>query len=82
MADLHREGWIERRQGRGTFIGPARRLRSILGRPMASMHRGGSHASPTWFTSSVIFSMTGTPAILEGMDKAAADMGVSIELLW
>ncbi|HTL31118.1 MAG TPA: GntR family transcriptional regulator, partial [Tepidisphaeraceae bacterium] len=82
MADLHREGWIERRQGRGTFVGPRAAL-ALDSRPT------NGHSSPRRLARlAVLIHLVGdfqhdwySRAILEGMDKAAADLGVSIELL-
>lgn len=82
LADLHREGWIERRQGLGTFVGPRAALamdhrpandrESIrrLARLAVLIHLVGDFQHD-WYSR----------GILDGMDKAAAEMGVSIELL-
>jgi DNA-binding LacI/PurR family transcriptional regulator len=82
LADLHREGWIERRQGRGTFVGPRAAL-ALDSRPA-----NGHETSRRLARLAVLIHLVGdfqhdwySRAILEGMDKAAADMGVSIELL-
>jgi DNA-binding LacI/PurR family transcriptional regulator len=82
LADLHREGWIERRQGRGTFIGPRAAL-ALDSRPP-----NGVQSSRRLARLAVLVHLVGdfqhdwySRTILEGMDKSAADMGVSIELL-
>jgi DNA-binding LacI/PurR family transcriptional regulator len=82
LADLHREGWIERRQGRGTFVGPRAAL-ALDSRPT-----NGTASARRLARLAVLVHLVGdfqhdwySRAILEGMDKAAADMGVSIELL-
>lgn len=84
LADLHREGWIERRQGRGTFVGP----RAALALDSRPTNGNGSETSRRLARLAVLIHLVGdfqhdwySRAILEGMDKAAADLGVSIELL-
>ncbi len=84
LADLHREGWIERRQGRGTFVGP----RAALALDSRPTNGNGGEPSRRVTRLAVLIHLVGdfqhdwySRAILEGMDKAAADLGVSIELL-
>jgi DNA-binding LacI/PurR family transcriptional regulator len=84
LADLHREGWIERRQGRGTFVGPRAAL-ALDSRPTNGNSRESSRRLARL---AVLIHLVGdfqhdwySRAILEGMDTAAADLGVSIELL-
>lgn len=74
---LQREGWIERRIGQGTFIGP---------RAAALMHAGSPQRADVRLAL-LIYSIGDlahdwyTPLILEGVDAAAARLGIGIELL-
>lgn len=81
MEELHREGWIERRSGQGTFIGPRaalplspRRMSAEPARHVARMavlvHNMGDFRHD-WYS----------PEVLHGMDDVAHDLGVSIELV-
>ncbi len=81
MEELHREGWIERRSGQGTFIGPRaalplspRRMSAEPARHVARMavlvHSLGDFRHD-WYS----------PGVLHGMDDVAHDLGVSIELV-
>ncbi|MGB7158737.1 MAG: GntR family transcriptional regulator [Tepidisphaeraceae bacterium] len=81
MLELHREGWIERRNGRGTFIGPRAAMplaprrhtvtssRRVL--RMALLVHGLGDFRHDWYS----------PAVLSGIDDVANDLGVSIEVL-
>jgi LacI family transcriptional regulator len=85
LHDLHREGWIERRQGRGTFIGPR------VAMPMAARPTFSSHASietKRLIRLAVVVRMGDglrhdwmSPTIIQGIDGAAEEAGVTIELL-
>lgn len=81
MHELHREGWIERRNGRGTFIGPRAAMpiaprrhsvnpsRRVL--RMALLVHGLGDFRHDWYS----------PAVLSGINDVANDLGVSIEVL-
>src|SRR5688572_10726467 len=81
MQELNREGWIERRNGRGTFIGPRAGMplpprrapvsssRRVL--RMALLVHGLGDFRHDWYS----------PAVLSGIDDVANDLGVSIEVL-
>lgn len=81
LDDLQREGWIERRHGQGTFVGPrvALSLRSRRGTALTgqAVVRLGVIASvldnrgTDWYSGSV----------LHGIDQAADEQGIVIELL-
>ncbi len=81
MDELHREGWIERRNGRGTFIGPraamalAPRRHAVTGSRrvlrMALLVHGLGDFRHDWYS----------PGVLSGIDDVANDLGVSIEVL-
>src|SRR4051812_2570138 len=82
LDDLHREGWIERRQGHGTFIGPRVAMPGAVRTPIADkqmrkmvriavvIHLAGD-LRHDWYSRSII----------EGIDEAAEELGVSLELL-
>ena len=77
LEDLQRDGWIDRRIGQGTFVGPragapvnpdtGRRL----GKRLAVLIYSLGDLAHDWYT----------PLILEGLDKAAAGLGLGVELL-
>jgi GntR family transcriptional regulator of arabinose operon len=81
MDELNREGWIERRNGRGTFIGPRAAMavpprrhqvtpsRRVL--RMALLVHGLGDFRHDWYS----------PAVLSGIDDVANDLAVSIEVL-
>jgi LacI family transcriptional regulator len=82
LDDLRKEGWIERRHGRGTYVGPRaamavgsapRRaepgLRSVA-RLAVLVHQLGDF-SHDWYS----------PAVLAGIDDAAAEQAVTLEIL-
>ena len=81
MQELNREGWIERRNGRGTFIGPRAAMPLPPRRPpvsssrrvlrMALLVHGLGDFRHDWYS----------PAVLSGIDDVANDLGVSIEVL-
>lgn len=79
MEDLHREGWIERRHGRGTFVGPRAAMpisppnspsTARVAKLMVLVSSLG-HDRHYWFSGPV----------LNGIDEMAADLGLSIELI-
>jgi DNA-binding LacI/PurR family transcriptional regulator len=77
MDDLAHEGWIERRNGKGTFIGPragipilASLSRNQAGPKLARLAVVGMERSD-WYAG----------AFLRGVDDVAADCGVAVELL-
>lgn len=77
LEDLQRDGWIDRRIGQGTFVGPragapinpdtGRRL----GKRLAVLIYSLGDLAHDWYT----------PLILEGLDKAASELELSVELL-
>ena len=82
LEELCRDGWIERRHGLGTYIGPRlsletapHRLESVPGRA-----RTGRMAVLVHFPGAFHFDWQST-GILDGMDEVAAANGISIELL-
>lgn len=85
LDDLHREGWIERRQGHGTFIGP----RVAMPRAVrSSVVKGQTDGSTRIIRLAVVIHLAGdlrhdwySRAIIEGIDEAAEQTGVTIELL-
>lgn len=83
LDDLHRDGWIERRIGQGTFIGPrlgsemTLKLRASSAEPMQGSLRlavlifGIGDLANDWYT----------PLVLEGIDDSAEQYGVTVELI-
>jgi len=80
LVELNREGWVERKVGRGTFVGPRLEMPVIPQRAAQkgtrSMVRLGmlNYAGPTglaWYTR----------LILEGIEKAAQEQALSVEPL-
>lgn len=82
LEELSREGWIERRHGQGTFVGPRVALAAharqphtdgkakTTGRLAVLMHFPGGRATD-WQSSGV----------LDGMDEVASSLDITIELL-
>src|SRR4029450_5961605 len=78
MQELHREGWIERRNGRGTFSGPGAAMPLPPGRHrgegarrglrMALVVHGLGDFRHDWYS----------PAVLSGIDDIANELAVSI----
>lgn len=82
LDELRREGWIDRRIGQGSFVGPraavpvAERPRTEADRQrravrLAVLIYGVGDLAHDWYT----------PLVLEGLDAAAAEQGISVELL-
>lgn len=79
MGRLSDEGWIERRAGKGTFVGP----RVLMGKRPASQRVAKTNvrlavlvyclndSMPDWYSSGV----------LQGIDEVAGDLSISIELM-
>lgn len=86
LDDLRKQGWIERRHGRGTFVGPraamaaASRQDSVgipvtratrrIARLAVLVHQLGDF-SHDWYS----------PAVLAGIDDCAVEHGVTLEIL-
>lgn len=83
LDSLHREGWIVRQPGRGSFVGPraaapvgvlasrtSREPRGVVRMAVVLMY-GMASTAPDWYSQS----------ILAGIDEAAVAHGVSIELI-
>jgi DNA-binding LacI/PurR family transcriptional regulator len=85
LHDLHREGWIERRQGHGTFVGP--RVAMPMGaRPVSATVQ--TNSATRIIRLAVVVHLAGdfrhdwySRHIIEGIDEAAEETGVTIELL-
>lgn len=81
LSQLQREGWIERHNGRGTFIGPRANMPVSHRQPEPSSQRRiarlalavpfGSDARH-WFVA----------PLLDGIMESAAEQGISVELLF
>ena len=84
LDELHREGWIERRIGQGTFVGarvgmpgPAAQRSGLPETKRAGLIRlavlvfGIGDLAHDWYT----------PLVLEGIDESAEGLGVSVELI-
>jgi DNA-binding LacI/PurR family transcriptional regulator/DNA-binding transcriptional regulator YhcF (GntR family) len=82
LTELSRDGWIERRHGLGTFVGPRASLpvhRSIERGMDRSRMMGRVAVLGTWFWRQEIGWYTA--GIMEGMENAAEEARVSIEFL-
>jgi LacI family transcriptional regulator len=83
LVDLQKEGWLSREVGRGTFVGP--RVRQLN----HSDEIGGKkpRGAKTLRMGVVLFDIGGlsedwvTPQVMAGIDEAADDVGLSVELL-
>lgn len=80
LGDMEREGWIERRQGRGTFVGPRAPLNLAL--------RLGLAPARQTVRLAVVINLLGNfdadwyaHEVIAGIDEAAAEARVSLELL-
>jgi LacI family repressor for deo operon, udp, cdd, tsx, nupC, and nupG len=77
MDDLQREGWIDRRIGLGTFTGTRTgalinsKTGDVTGIRLGVLVYSLGNLSNDWYT----------PLILEGIDMAASELNISIELL-
>ncbi len=91
MLELHREGWIERRNGRGTFIGPRAGMAGAPRPHNVNPNNVNHHAvTPARGLLRMALLVHGlgdyrhdwySPAVLSGIDDVANDLGVSIEVL-
>lgn len=82
LDEMHREGWIERRQGHGTFVGPRVAMPGAMRTPVMDS------ATRQMVRIAVVIHLAGdlrhdwySRSVIEGLDEAAEQMGVSIELL-
>ena len=88
LDDLHREGWIERRIGQGTFVGPRAGMPPVGQQRSGNGESASSRQTPPLIRMAVLIFGIGdlsndwyTPLVLEGIDEAAERCGVSVELL-
>ena len=91
LDELHREGWIERRIGSGTFVGPRAAYPEFAGAPapleQPRANGSGGRQRSVVRLAVLIFEIGDlahdwyTPSILEGLDRAAEEHGISVELL-
>lgn len=79
---LQHEGWIERRHGRGTFVGP----RALMPIDVPRAQPPGSHRRVVRLA--MLIHLLGdlrhdwySRGVIAGIDEAAGDLGVAIELL-
>jgi len=82
LDDLEREGWIERRPGIGTFIGPR------AGLTLPIRHDSSGSSTRQAVRVALLIHMLGdfghdwyASGVMAGIDQAAEDTGVSLELL-
>ena len=84
LEELSREGWIERRHGSGTFIGPRMAMPHVggasggEGRPA---HRASIRLAVMIYLLGDLLHDWYSRAVLAGMDRAAYAAGVAIELV-
>lgn len=85
LDDLHREGWIERRIGQGTFIGPRLGIPAVI-QPRRS-EAEGPQVRRVIRLAVLIFGIGDlahdwyTPLVLDGIDEYAERCAVSVELI-
>ena len=87
LDELQRDGWIERRPGIGTFIGPRAGLPNLRSRPDHTGHNHtGTHRQTVRLA--LLMHMLGDFAhdfyvagLISGIDSIAEETGVSIELV-
>src|SRR5688500_14741511 len=86
LDDLERDGWIERRPGIGTFIGPRA---AIATEHAVERSNGNGHGKSTARTVrlALMIHMMGdmghdwyAAGVMNGMDHAAGELGVAVEL--
>ncbi len=86
LEELSREGWIERRHGSGTFIGP-RVTMPHVGTPAATSPSGRTNHRQSIRLAVMIYLLGDlvhdwySRAVLIGLDRAAYEAGVAIELV-
>lgn len=80
---LQREGWIERRVGHGTFVGPRAEYAMSAPSPPASLDtaRRMVRLAVTVAPEEHDVSLWHTQGLLDGIDRVVAEGGVSIELV-
>src|SRR5690606_5446284 len=80
MEALRREGWIERRNGKGTFVGP-RAVHPLSVNP----HRADRSRASIRLMAAVFSGInerdTFATQTLEGIDAAAGEQGIGVELI-
>jgi LacI family transcriptional regulator len=86
LDDLQREGWIERRPGVGTFIGPRAGL--VIEQTDGNGKSAGGRSQQRTVRLALLIHMLGdlvhdwyVAGLIAGVDSAAEETGVSIELL-
>ncbi|HEV7299187.1 MAG TPA: substrate-binding domain-containing protein [Tepidisphaeraceae bacterium] len=87
LDELSRDGWIDRRIGDGTFVGPRAAYADVL-RDATTAGREDRGGERQLVRLAVLIFAIGdlahdwyTPPVLEGMDEAAEQHGVRVELL-
>lgn len=81
LDELHRQGWIERRQGLGTFIGPRAGMSTHLRDRVSPSSRAGVRLALLIHQLGDLGHDWYAAGVLSGIDEAADEAGVSIELL-
>lgn len=80
LGELQREGWVDRRAGQGTFVGPRARLPVV---PRAPKLEGSRSLLRVMVMTDDVTPGTGwfNMPLLEGIEEASVHEGLSIELL-
>jgi DNA-binding LacI/PurR family transcriptional regulator len=81
--ELSREGWIERRHGSGTFIGPRMAMPHVGGTaaPGRAAHRASIRLAVMIYLLGDLVHDWYSRAVLAGLDGSAYEAGVAIELV-
>jgi DNA-binding LacI/PurR family transcriptional regulator len=82
LEDLHREGWIERHTGLGSFVGSRINVPMVTRSPAEGGHRGPKvRMAVTIYNFGDLQHDWYTPQVLAGIDEVADACGVLVELL-
>ena len=78
---LHKDGWIERRPGYGSLVGPRVALSTVSGEAHASMHEVKSSLLRIAVVAAFSRNDWYVSGVLDALDMLAADRNLNIELL-
>ncbi len=82
LGDLQRDGWIERRIGRGSSVGPRAAMPLPAGaRPAGTPERAALRLAVLIYSVGDLARDWYTPLVLGGLDAVAGESGIAVELL-
>jgi DNA-binding LacI/PurR family transcriptional regulator len=74
---LHRQGWIERKQGKGTFVGP----RVAIGRPVAQLHTSDGTRTVRMAVVCPAWEEHYWSSFIQALDGAAEEHALQVEMV-